>query len=397
MTAVYRRLLSSLLIAAAACNAQTGEPEHTEHGTSKPAAAQPSEHSGHVAPSSLPSGYAMIARDPAREAGSGLATAQVEERAFQRTIRTNGVVALDETGTAHVHSKVRGWIEQVSANFIGKQVRAGAPLCTIYSQEVYGAQLEFISVLEQTSGRAAGASAFAEVEKTASEKLLAAARRRLALWDVPPAEVERLERTRKPSRTFPIVAPRSGIVVSKQAIPGMFIDLGSELYVISDTAKLWVLADVYGNDLPWIKVGTPAKLSVEGLEAPLADIPIAFLPPTIEETTRTLKVRFELDNRDHRIRPGAFATVEMSIDLGPGLAVPESSVILNGDRAVAFVVDAKTITPRALELGPLVDGYYGVRSGLTRGESVATGAQFLIDSESRLRATSGPGAQHAGH
>lgn len=397
MTAVYRRLLAPLVVAALACNAKDNASEHSGHVASPPASAAPGSHAGHSGHASIPSGYAMIPRDPAREAGLALSTAKVEERRFQRTIRTNGVVALDETGTAHVHSKVRGWIEQVSANFIGKQVRAGAPLCTIYSQEVYGAQLEFISVLEQTSGRAAGTGAFADVEKAASEKLLAAARRRLALWDVPTAEVERLEKSRKPSRTFAIVAPRSGIVVSKQAIPGMFIDPGSELYVISDTAKLWVLADVYGNDLPWIELGTPAKLTVEGLEAPLTNVPIAFLPPTIEETTRTLKVRFELDNREHRIRPGAFATVEMSIDLGPGLAVPESSVILNGDHAVAFVVDEKNITPRALELGPLVDGYYRVREGLMAGDSVATGAQFLIDSESRLRATSSPGAAHAGH
>jgi Cu(I)/Ag(I) efflux system membrane fusion protein len=396
MTAVYRRLLSPLLVAAISCNGQKTASEHAGHEGSKAPSAETTDHASHGA-APVPSGYAAIARDPSREAGMGFSTAKVEERAFQRAIRTSGVVALDETGTAHVHSKVRGWIEQVSANFIGKQVRAGAPLCTIYSQEVYGAQLEFISVLEQTSGRTAGTSAFAEIERSATDKLLAAARRRLALWDVPPAEVERLEKTRKPSRTFPVLAPRSGIVVSKQAIPGMFIDPGSELYVISDTAKLWVLADVYSNDLPWIKVGSPAKLSIEGLQAPLTDVPIAFLPPTIDETTRTLKVRFELDNRDHRIRPGAFATVELSIDLGPSLAVPENSVILNGDRAIAFAVDDKSITPRALELGPLVDGFYRVRSGLMAGELVATGAQFLIDSESRLRATSSPGAQHGGH
>ena len=327
----------------------------------------------------------------------GLATAKVEERAFRRTIRTSGIVALDETRTAHVHSKVRGWIEQVPASFIGKHVRAGVPLCTIYSQEVYGAQLEFISVLEQTSGRTATTGSFAEVERAAGDKLLAAARRRLALWDVPPAEVERLEKSRKPSRSFSLVAPRPGIIVSKQAVPGMFIDPGTELYVISDTAKLWLLADVYGNDLAWMKLGSLARLSIEGIEEPLVDAPIAFLPPTIDESTRTLKVRFDLDNREHRIRPGAFATVEMSIDLGSSLAVPEGSVILTGERAIAFVVDEQRITPRTLELGPLVEGFYRLRSGLQRGESVATGAQFLIDSESRLRATSGPAAHHGGH
>jgi Cu(I)/Ag(I) efflux system membrane fusion protein len=361
-----------------------GSPAH-EHGAQ-----------GHGA-SAAPPGYAAIQIDPARAAAMGLATARVEERAFRRTIRTSGVVTLDETRTSHVHAKVRGWIDRVTADFVGKQVKAGSPLCTIYSQEVYAAQLEYLSVFEQAGAARQSPGPFAEAQRDAGQKLVAAARRRLALWDVPASEIARLEQTRQPQRTFALVAPRTGVVVSKQAIPGMFVDPGTELYVVSDVAHLWVLADVYGADVPWVRVGASAKLRIEGMDAGEREAKVAFLPPTIEESTRTLKARFDLDNSDGRIRPGAFATVEMSVDLGSSLAIPESGVIHAGDRAIAFVVEGTKIEPRAVELGPVVDGYHRVDRGVHAGESVAIGAQFLIDSESRLRATSAPGAAHAGH
>jgi Cu(I)/Ag(I) efflux system membrane fusion protein len=345
----------------------------------------------------MPAGYAAINVDPARAAAIGLATARVEQRAFRRSVRTTGIVALDETRTSHVHSKVRGWIESVTANFVGKSIKAGTPLCTVYSQEVYAAQLEFLSVLDRTPAKSEATGAFADAERSASQQLLAAARRRLSLWDVPDAQVARLEQTRHPERTFTLVAPRSGIVVSKQAIAGIFIDPGTELYVVSDVSHLWMLADVYAVDAPWLRPGAPASLRVEGLETEPMQATIGFLPPTIDEATRTLKVRFDLDNKAGRIRPGAFATVEMSVDLGSSLAIPESSVIHAGDRSIVFVVKGSEVEPRAVDLGPIADGYYRVLRGVESGEAVAVGAQFLIDSESRLRATSGPGAGHAGH
>lgn len=402
-----------LAILGIACNEQRGhvhdvapaailETPSAQAGHEAPA--EPDPHAGHRAgrqaaadSSAVPTGFAKFNLDPERAAGMGLALARVEERRFQRTIRTTGVVSLDETRTSHVHSKVRGWIEKVTADFIGKKVVAGTPLCEIYSQEVYAAQLEFLSVLDQTRSRPAPSGAFAEAERAATEKLAAAARRRLALWDVPPSQIDKLERTGQPQRTFTLTAPRSGIVVSRQAIAGMFIDPGTELYVVSDVSKLWVQADIYATDVPWLKVGSPASLAIEGMESQPRTATVSFLPPTIEEATRTLKVRFDLENKDSHLRPGAFATVELQVDLGTSLAIPENAVIRAGSRDITFVVDGTTVEPRAVSLGPLVDGYYRVERGVMQGESVAVGAQFLIDSESRLRATSSPGAGHGGH
>lgn len=392
------------LIAGVACRGQPAPgDEHAGHSKGAPAAAA-SQHQAAAANAmpamsgmDMPAGYATINVDPARAAAIGLATARVQQRAFRRSVRTTGIVALDETRTSHVHSKVRGWIESVTANFVGKAIKAGTPLCTVYSQEVYAAQLEFLSVLDRTPTKSEATGAFADAERSATQQLLAAARRRLSLWDVPEAQVARLEQTRHPERTFTLVAPRSGIVVSKQAIAGIFIDPGTELYVISDVSHLWMLADVYAADVPWLRLGAPASLRVEGLETEPMQATIGFLPPTIDEATRTLKVRFDLDNKAGRIRPGAFATVEMGVDLASSLAIPESSVIHAGDRSIVFVVTGSEIEPRAVDLGPIADGYYRVLRGVEDGEAVAIGAQFLIDSESRLRATSVPGAGHAGH
>ncbi|HKY36696.1 MAG TPA: efflux RND transporter periplasmic adaptor subunit [Polyangiaceae bacterium] len=398
-----------LLSSAMACQGPPGTgDEHEGHAGGVKEAPSPSGHRHEAsatnampAPSAMaaPVGYAKLDIDPARAAAMGLATAPVEHRTFRRSIRTAGIVGLDEIRTSHVHSKVRGWIETVTANFVGKSIKAGTPLCTIYSQEVYAAQLEFLSVLDQTPGRSSGSGAFAEAERSATERLVAAARRRLSLWDVPESQVRRLEQSRRPERTFTLVAPRSGIIVSKQAIAGTFIDPGTELYVVSDVTHLWMIADVYAADVPWLRLGAPASLRVEGLEAEPMQATVGFMPPTIDEATRTLKVRFELDNEAGRIRPGAFATVEMGIELGSSLALPEGSVIHTGDRAIVFVVSGSQIEPRAVDLGPIADGHYRVRRGVSEGERVAVGAQFLIDSESRLRASSTPGAQqgHVGH
>ncbi len=360
-------------------------------------------------PGAIPMGYVSITIDASRVAGLGFATVPVEERDFTKVLRTVGVVAPDETRSAHVHAKVRGWIDGILVNFVGKNVKAGEPLCSIYSQEVYAAELEFLSILDSTKNRPIAPGEFAEAEKHAEGQLLDAARRRLSLWDVPKSEIERLESTREPRRTFPLLAPRAGVVVAKEAIEGMYVDPSLELYTLSDLSRLWVLADVYEADVPYVHVGDKARLSVEGRETPI-DASVAFLYPTINEPTRTLKVRFALDNDrksaaplqqgnqdDGRLRPGAFVSVAIDLPIPKGLAIPESAVIRTGARSIVFVAHGEHgehLVPREITLGPLVGDRYRVDAGLALGEQVATGAQFLLDSESRLRATSSPPGGH---
>ena len=352
-------------------SACTKEPEPTQ------------DHSAHTATpvSSTPAGYAPVALDPSQAGAMGLTTAVVEEKDFGRKLRTVGVVTVDETRTAHVHSRVRGWIEGFHVQFVGQKVKKGQPLISIYSQEVYAAELELASLTKSP---------------VKSPELLDAARKRLALWEVPQATIEKVIATGEPQRTFSIPAPRSGVVVAKQAFEGLFVDPSLELYTITDLSKVWVLADIYDADVGDVRVGTEAKLTIEGTAEPLT-AKIAFLAPTIDERTRTRKARFELAAADTTLMPGAFVTVEMELTLGRGLAVPESAVIRTGERAIVFVVHGTHAEPREVHLGARVGDAYRVLHGLEAGERVATGAQFLLDSESRLRATSAAGGGHAGH
>lgn len=362
----------------------TAKPADRVHEAAAPIDAHASHPQG-AAPGSSPPGYAAVTIDPARASALGLTTVVVEERDFTRLVRTVGVITVDETRSAHVHSKVRGWIDGIHVNFVGRRVRAGEPLCSIYSQDVYAAEIEFVSIL----GRAS--------DPSQPDPLLAAARRRLALWDVPQTEINRLESTREPRRTFPLLAPRAGTVVSKEAVEGMFVEPSLELYTLSDLSRLWVVVDVYEADVPWVHVGDRARLLLDGETAPVEGT-VSFLSPTLDDATRTRKVRFDLPNPDGRFLPGAFATVQLDLPMGKGLAIPESAVIRTGKRSIAFVAHgdpAEHLEPRELTLGPLVGDSYRVEAGVAAGERVATGAQFLLDSESRLRSTSAPGGAHA--
>ena len=348
-----------------------------EGKTEQPMVMGSADHAAHATHGEAPPGYAPVMIDPAQAEAIGLATVPVEARDLTRTVRTVGVLSFDETRTTHVHAKVRGWIDTIQADFVGRVVRAGQPLCSIYSQDVFAAESEVAGLLGRPT----------------DDPLVAAARRRLALWDVPNAEIERLQKTREPSRTFSLLAPRSGTIVAKQAIEGAYVDPSLELYTLSDLSKLWVLVDLYERDAPYVHVGDHAKLTIEGQSAAV-DATVAFLAPTIDEATRTVKARFVIDNRDGRLRPGAFATAEMTFSLGSGLTIPENAVIRTGTRAIVFVVHGDHIQPREVTLGPGSGELYRVEAGLAAGDRVATGAQFLLDSESRLRASSSPGGGH---
>lgn len=332
----------------------------------------------HDAHGDSPAGYSPVTIEPAAAEALGLASAAVEQRELTRVVRAVGAVTFDETRTTHVHAKVRGWIDTIQADFVGRAVRVGQVLCSIYSQEVYAAEAELVTVLD----------------RPADDPLLAASRRRLALWDVPAAEIARVERTREPSRTFALLAPRGGTIVAKAAIQGAFVDASTELYTLSDLSRLWVQVDLYELDAAYVHVGDHASLSIEGQGLPI-DATVTFLAPIIDEATRTVKARFAIDNRDGRLRPGAFASADMTLSMGTGLTIPESAVIRTGTRAIVFVVHGTHLQPREITLGPSSGALYRVDRGLALGDRVATGAQFLLDSESRLRATSTPGGGHA--
>ncbi len=320
-----------------------------------------------------------------------LTTATVARHPFTRNLRAYGSVIPDETRTSHVHAKVRGWLEEVRADFTGREVRAGEVLCTIYSPEVYSAQLELLSML--ATPIAQGADEFVQADRQVRSLTIAAAKRRLQLWDVPKDEIRRLLKTRQARRTFSLVAPRSGTVVAKQALTGLYADAATELYTLSDLSRVWVEVDLVGREALGVRVGDHVTLVVEGVAAPL-HAAITFLAPSVDEATRAVRVRLELDNAHRQLRPGAFATAQVAIDLGEALGVPEEAVVRTGTRDLVFVVLPTHVEPREVQLGESAGGWLQVNAGLQAGERVATNAQFLLDSESRIRASSGQGHSH---
>ncbi len=335
-----------------------------------------------TASSGAPKGYVAVKVEAGSVAGFPLEVARVEARPLKRIIRTFGVVTFDETRTSHVHAKVRGTLESVSANFVGKTVKQGEALADLYSPPVYAAQLELVSVLKQ--GRGVG------------DPLVEGARRRLQLWDVPMSQIERTVQSQKAPRTFTLLTPRSGTVLARQAVNGMYVGPETELFVVSDLSVLWVLVDLYEGDVPLVQLGTPVKLTIEG--APSSrDARVSFLAPNIDESTRTLKARVVVSNSDGTLRPGAFAQATIEADLGTALSIPTQAVIRTGTRNLVFVVTGEHVEPREVQLGASGGDFVQILSGLADGEAVATKAQFLLDSESRLRATSGSGHSHAGH
>ena len=347
-------------------------------------AAAQEDHSAHAKPSApaAPKGYVPVKIEAGAIAGAQVGLATAELRPLRRSIRTYGVVTFDETRTSHVHAKVRGTLESVYATFVGKTVKAGDPLGELYSAPVYAAQLELVAVLKQ--GRAPG------------DPLVEGARRRLQLWDVPARQIERTVETQKAPRTFTLLAPRSGTLLARQAINGMYVGPDTELFVVSDLTVLWVLVDLYEADVPHVQAGTRVKLQIEGVTGELEGT-VAFLPPNIDEGTRTLKARVVVDNKAGLLRPGAFVRAVIEAELGTALSVPSQAVIRTGTRNLVFVVSGEHVEPREVTLGAAGGGQVQILAGLKDGETVATTAQFLLDSESRLRATSGPAGGHAGH
>jgi Cu(I)/Ag(I) efflux system membrane fusion protein len=328
-------------------------------------------------------GLATVRIDPARQQLIGLRTATVERGPVGRVWRTAGRVAVDETRVRHVNVKVSGFVEKVFIDFTGKPVRRGEPLFTIYSPELYAAQEEYLLALRTRRTLAEG-GAFAKN----GDELLDAARRKLELWDIPREEVERLEQSGRPSRALTLTSPISGVVVKKDVVDGMRLEAGAMPYEIVDLSEVWVLADVYETEIRRVKLGMPATLELKAYPDRRFDGRVVFVDPVLNASTRTVKVRLTFPNSDGALRPEMFGDVELSGPPRQALRIPADAVIHSGTEEVVFVAlgDGK-LAPKMVKLGESDDANVEVVEGLGLGDHVVTRANFLVDSESRLRAS----------
>ena len=343
-------------------------------------------------------GYAPVEVDDSRRQLLGIRTVAVSRTQLRKTIRTVGLVSADEMRASQVHVKFEGFIERIFVNYVGQEVAKGQPLFTIYSQDLLAAQHEYLSSRDAL-GRIPEATV-AEPARNASRSLVAASRQRLELFDVPRGVLAEIDRTGVAQRYITIASPQRGTVVAKQAVAGLAVDPMTALYVIADLARVWVLADVQERDMAQVKVGQEARLTVDALPGQKLTGRLAFVSPTVGDATRTAKARIEFDNATGILKPGMYATVMIDIDLGEGIAIPEDAIIDTGERKIIFVAhDGGHFEPREVEVGISLEGLVQVLSGLKEGESIAQTGQFLLDSESRLRAAAAGGATsaHSGH
>ena len=336
-------------------------------------------------------GYAEVEIDPERVQLYGITTEKVMVRDLTKTIRTVGIVEVDERRVFHVQTKFKGWIEELFVNFTQIPVCLGQPLFTVYSPELLTAQEEYLLALRDVEHPIQGR--FGEELQESNQDLLEAAKRRLELWDVPKKEIEQLQATRIASKTLTINSPVEGIVLSKNAFIGMNVEPGMNIFTIADLSHVWVMADIYEQDISWLKIGQQAALSLMSFPGKVLKGTVSFVNYVVEPSTRTMKVRFDFHNPNFQLKPGMYATVETKINMGQALAISETAVIDTGERKIVFVMVGKgRFKPKDVQLGFKAGPYYQVISGLSPNEEVLTSAQFLMDSESRLKAT-GTGMQ----
>ncbi len=308
----------------------------------------------------------------------------VTRESLTQAIRAVATVVPDESRISHVHTRVSGWVEQLEVNTTGEMVRAGQPLARIFSQELFSSQTEYLAVRRSTS-----ASGITSV-------VVAGGRTRLGVLGMSPADIDAIEQSGEPKRLVTVVAPRSGVVVNRGITVGTSVDPSTTLLTIADLSRVWILAEVPEANIPAVRVGTLAQLDFPASgRAPFA-ARIDFIYPTLTERTRTLRVRLAAANPGGTLRPGLYGTVVFE-SAGPQvITVARDAVVDTGLQQHVFVATGDRFEPRAVTLGVQLADRVEIRAGLEEGERIVAAGVFLLDSESRLRATGGAGG-HGGH
>ena len=329
-------------------------------------------------------GYSTIKLPADRQQAIGVRLGKAEARDLTKTIRTVGRVTFDETLNHQIHAKFEGYIERLFVNYTGQAVRKGEPLLSIYSPELLATQQEYL--LAHRAKRQFQGSTNGDLARGSAD-LHESARQRLLLWDISPSQIEDLERTGKPQKALTLYSPVDGFVMSKNAVQGARIMPADTLFEIAGIHHVWVQADVYESEAPFVRVGQTAHMSLSYLPGRTWTGKVAFIAPVLDEKSRTVKVRLEFENPDRTLKPEMYADVSLERPLGRVVTVPESAVLSTGARSLVFVAKGDgRFEPRTVKTGAKVDGYFEIREGLSAGDEVVTQANFLIDSESRLKA-----------
>ena len=314
----------------------------------------------------------------------GIRLEEVRRESLTHAVRAVATVVPDESRISHVHARVAGWVEQLDVNTTGEMVHAGQPLARIFSQELLSSQTEYLAVR-----RASAASGI-------TTAVVASGRTRLTVLGMSPAEIDAIEATSEPRRLVTVVAPQSGVVVNRGITVGTAVDPSTTLLTIADLSRVWVLAEVPEADIPAVRVGTTAQLDFPASGRAPFGARVAFLYPTLTERTRTLRVRLSVENPNGTLRPGLYGTAAFESTGAPTITIPRDAVVDTGRQQHVFVAVGDRFEPRQVTLGVQLADRVEVRSGLEPGERIVSTGVFLLDSESRLRATGGVGGHDHG-
>lgn len=326
-----------------------------------------------------------ITIDPVTVQNMGLRTGLVATGELTRTIRTVGHVDYDEKKLCIINTKITGWIEKLYVNTTGEVVQKGQPLLEIYSPELVSTQEEYLSALRNY--QALKDSPYEEARQGASE-LLNSTRKRLEYWDIDESQIENLERNGEIKKTLPFYSPTTGVVLHKNAIEGAYVKAGSDLFRIADLSSVWVLAHIYEYELPYIRLGQKAQMTLSYLPGESFEGKVTYIYPYLDQKTRDVKVRLEFPSPEYRLKPDMYANVVIESKLpGERVLIPEEAVIRSGKREIVFVdMGEGKYTPREITTGVTSEGnVVEVKKGLLPGEMIVISGQFMLDSESKTQ------------
>ena len=314
----------------------------------------------------------------------GIRLEVVGRQSLTQEARAVATIVPDESRISHVHTRVAGWVEQLDVNTTGEMVTAGQPLARIFSQELLSSQAEYLAARRNTA--ASGISS----------AVIASGRTRLTVLGMAPDEIDAIEQSGEPRRLVTVVAPRSGVVVNRGVTAGTSVDPSTTLLTIADLSRVWVLAEVPEANIPGIRIGTLAHLDFPASGRQTFAARVDFVYPTLTDRTRTLRVRFSAANPGGSLRPGLYGTAAFESAGQVVMTVPRDAIVDTGLQQHVFVATGDRFEPRAVTLGLQLADRVEVRSGLKEGERIVAAGVFLLDSESRLRATGGAGGHNHG-
>jgi membrane fusion protein, copper/silver efflux system len=356
-------------------------PQYAEGSTS--------QSGGATTAAAMPAGSVKITPD--KQKLIGVRTETAERQSLVRSVRTTGQLTGDETKLAHIHVKVNGYIDKVYVDYIGQLVKKGQPLFTLYSPDLVATEEEYL--IAKRGAKEMGSSQFPDVSQ-GSQSLLRSTRERLKLWDISDEQIKKLDESGEVTKTLTFYSPVSGFVTDRKAFPQTAVTPDMDLYVISDLSTIWVNADVYEYEVPFVKVGQIADMRLSYYAGRTYTGKITYIYPNVDPVSRTVKVRIEFPNPNFDLKPQMFADVQLKINYGKQIAVPQEAIMDSGDKQYVFVVhDGGVFEPRVIQMGAKLEGKVLILSGLKAGETIVTSGNFLIDSESRLKSAMS-GMQH---